>query len=115
MPVLDQLTQSNLSLDGTRGFAAREFGFIPAPSPISSADATALHRDYSILDNPKNVKVVDFNGTFTLPPKPSQLDETDVNAPKNTSAGAAGSVVSQIYKSTAGQNYKDKGPVGGKY
>jgi hypothetical protein len=114
MPVLDQLTQSNLSLDGTRGFSARKFGFTPAPSPISTSDATALHRDYSILDNPKNVKVSDFNGTFVTP-KPSQLDETDVDAPKNLAAGAAGSVVSQIYKSSAGQNYRDKGPVGGKY
>jgi Na+-transporting NADH:ubiquinone oxidoreductase subunit NqrF len=114
MPVLDQLTQSNLSLDGTRGFTTRNFGFIPAPSPISSADATALHRNYSILNNPKNVKVLDFNGTFVTPP-PSSLDETDTNAPFNTAAGAAGSVVSQIYKSSTGQNYKDKGPVGGKY
>ena len=114
MPVLDQLTQSQYSLDGTRGFADRKFGFTPAPSPISAADATALHRDYSAFDNPKNVKVADFNGTF-ITPKPSQLDETDVNAPKNTNAGAAGSVVSQIYKSTSGQNYKDKGPVGGHY
>lgn len=114
MPVLDQLTQSQYSLDGTRGFADRKFGFTPAPSPISAADATALHRDYSAFDNPKNVKVADFNGTF-ITPKPSQLDETDANAPKNTLAGAAGSVVSQIYKSTSGQNYKDKGPVGGHY
>ena len=27
MPVLDQLTKSNLSLDGTRGFADRKFEF----------------------------------------------------------------------------------------
>jgi hypothetical protein len=114
MPVLDQLTKSNLSLDGTKGYSNRKFGFTPSPSPISTADATALHRNYSILDNPKNVKVSDFNGTFVTP-LPSQLDETDVNAPFNAAAGAAGSVVSQIYKSSAGQNYKDKGPVGGKY
>jgi hypothetical protein len=114
MPVLDQLTKSQYSLDGTKGYSTRKFGFIPAPSPIETATATALHRDYSILDNPKNVKVLDFNGTF-ITPQPSQLDETDVNAPKNTLAGTAGSVVSQIYKSTTGQNYKDKGPVGGRY
>lgn len=114
MPVLDQLTQSNLSLDGTRGFADRKFGFTPAPSPISAGDATALHRNYSAFDNPKNVKVLDFNGTFITPPS-SQLDETDVNAPKNTAAGVAGSVVSQVYKSSAKQTYTDKGPVGGHY
>ena len=114
MPVLDQLTQSKLSLDGTRGFADRKFGFTPAPSPISAADATALHRNYSAFDNPKNVKVSDFNGTFVTPP-PSQLDETDPNAPFNPAAGAAGSVVSQVYKSSAKQTYADKGPVGGKY
>ena len=114
MPVLDQLTQSQYSLDGTRGFADRKFGFTPAPSPISAADATALHRDYSAFDNPKNVKVSDFNGTFVTPP-PSQLDETDPNAPFNPAVGAAGSVVSQVYKSSAKQTYADKGPVGGKY
>ena len=114
MSVLDQLTQSNLSLDGTRGYSDRKFGFTPAPSPISTADATALHRDYSAFDNPKNVKVADFNGTFVTP-QPSKLDETDPNAPKNVAAGAAGSVVSQIYKSTAKQTYTDKGPVGGHY
>jgi hypothetical protein len=111
MPVLDQLSKSNLSLDGTRGYSNRDFGFKPAPSPISTADATALHRDYSILDDPKNVKVKDFNGTF-ITPKPSQLDETDPNAPKNLKAAAAGY---QTYKSSAKQTYTDKGPVGGHY
>ena len=114
MPVLDQLTQSNLSLDGTRGYSNRKFGFTPAPSPISTSDATALHRNYSIIEDPKNVKVADFNGTFVTP-LPSQLDETDANAPKNTAAGTPGSVVYQIYKSSTNQKYSDKGPVGGKY
>ena len=65
-------------------------------------------------DKKINVKVLDFNGTFITPPS-SQLDETDVNAPKNLAAGAAGSVVSQVYKSSAKQTYTDKGPVGGHY
>jgi hypothetical protein len=111
MPVLDQLTKSQYSLDGTKGYSTRKFGFTPAPSPIEAATATALHRDYSIFDNPKNVKVADFNGTF-ITPKPSQLDETDPNAPKNLKAAAAGF---QTYKSTPKQTYPDKGPVGGRY
>jgi hypothetical protein len=39
----------------------------------------------------------------------------DVNAPKNTRAGLIGSVVSQIYKSSTKQGYKDKGPKNGRY
>ena len=114
MPVLDQLTTSGLSLDGTRGFSSRTFGYFPAPSPIESAVATALHRDYSALNNPSRIYVKDFNGsTFNKPS--SNLDETDPIAPNNTQAGLVGSVVSQIYKSTSGQTYKDKGPIGGHY
>jgi hypothetical protein len=113
MSVLDQLTQSNLSLDGTRGYSNRKFGFTPAPSPISSADATALHRDYSAFENPKTVQASNFNGDSVLnSTKVSSLDETDPNAPKNLKAAAAGF---QTYKSTPKQTYTDKGPVGGHY
>jgi hypothetical protein len=114
MPIIDQLKQSNLSLDGSRGLAARDFGFKPAPSPVEGAVATALHRDYSALANPGKVNVVDFNGTIFNKPA-STLDETDPIAPNNFAAGSAGSVVSQIYKSSVGQKYKDKGPLGGHY
>jgi hypothetical protein len=114
--VLDQYTASGLSLDGTRGFSSRTFTFQPAPSPIESAVATALHRDYSAFDNPSRLTARNFNGETVLSTATvSTLDETDPIAPKNTQAGLAGGVVSQIYKSTVGQEYSDKGPVGGKY
>jgi hypothetical protein len=115
MSILDQLTQSNLSLDGSRGYSSRSFGFRPAPSPIGDkADATALHRDYSAFNNPSRVYVKDFNGTIFNRPA-STLDETDPIAPNNTQAGTPGSVVSQIYKSSPGKNYDDLGPTGGHY
>ena len=111
--VLNQLPASTLSLDGPRGLSARQFGYRPAPSPIETAVADALHRDYSILGNP-NASLVDFNGTVFNKPS-STLDETDPIAPSNMQAGTPGSVVQQIYKSTAGQEYNDKGPAGGHY
>jgi len=116
MPVLDQVTVSNLSLDGPTGLSARKFGYIPSPSPIESAVATPLHRDYSAYDDPNSVTAVNFNGQSVLQTATvSTLDEIDPNRPINMAAGAAGSVVSQIYQSTPGQNYKDKGPMGGHY
>lgn len=105
MPIIDQLTQSNFSLDGTTGFTNREFGHFPQPSPIDGSP-TALHRDYSIFNTP-NVNVKNFNGSVFNTPA-STLDETDPIAPNNTTG-------TQIYKSTAGQNYKDLGPADGKY
>ncbi len=107
MPIINQLTQSNLSLDGTAGFSTRTFGHFPQPSPIDGSTATSLHRDYSIFNNPNNTNVKDFNGSvFNTPP--STLDETDPIAPNNNTG-------IQIYKSTQGQNYKHLGPSDGKY
>jgi hypothetical protein len=111
--VLSQLTTSNLSLDGTRGYAARQFGYRPAPSPIETAVADALHRDYSLDGNP-NTSVVDFNGSIFNKP-PTTLNETNPIAPQNTQAGTPGSVVQQTYSFLSGQEYQDKGPVGGHY
>lgn len=124
MSVLTQLTKSNLSLDGTTGLTNRKFGYVPANSPVEPGTAnsgypiTPLHRDYSAYENPNKINAVNFNknGESVLQTAtPSRLDETDINCPTNFQAGAVGSVVSQIYKSTLGQNYKDKGPTGGKY
>jgi len=105
--VINQLTTSNLSLDGTQGLSARTFGHFPQPSPIDGQTPTSLHRDYSIFGNPANTNVRDFNGS-TFNKVPSTLDETDPIAPSNNTG-------IQIYKSTPGQNYKDLGPNDGKY
>ena len=114
--IYDQPFLSNLSLDGPTGLTARAFGYVPSPSPIESAVATPLHRDYSAYDDPSTVTAVNFNGQSVLQTATvSTLDDIDPSRPKNGAAGAAGSVVSQIYQSTPGQNYKDKGPMGGHY
>jgi hypothetical protein len=116
MPVLDQVTLSNLSLDGPTGLSARAFGYIPSPSPIEAGVATPLHRDYSAYSDPSSVTAVNFNGQSVLQTATiSTLDEIDVNRPKNGAAGAAGSVVSQIYQSIPSQTYPSKGPMGGHY
>jgi len=107
MPVIDQLTISNLSLDGPTGLSARIYGYFPQPSPIDGTTATPLHRDYSIFSNPSNTYIKNFNGTVLNKPE-SNLDETDPIAPQNLTG-------IQIYKSTAGQNYDDLGPADGHY
>lgn len=105
--ILNQLTVSPLSLDGPSNLSARNFGHFPQPSSVDGVTKTSLHRDYSIFNNPSNISIKNFNGSvFNTPP--STLDETDPIAPNNTTGA-------QIYKSTSGQNYKDLGPVGGKY
>lgn len=107
MPVLDQLTVSNLSLDGPTGLSARIYGYFPQPSPVDGTTATSLHRDYSIFSNPGNTSIKNFNGTVFNKPE-SNLDETDPIAPQNLTG-------IQVYKSTTGQNYKDLGPVDGHF
>jgi hypothetical protein len=46
-----------------------------------------------------------------MKPRPSQLDELDINAPGLKPVG----VVSQVYKSKQGRRYKDLGPKEGRY
>lgn len=104
--IINQLTNSNLSLDGPNGFQARTFGYFPQPSPIDGTTATALHRDFSIFGTPL-VNVKDFNGSIFNTPQ-SNLDETDPLAPNNL-------LGIQIYKSNPGQKYKDLGPSDGRY
>jgi len=117
--VLDQLPQSTLSLQGN--------GFDPQPNLASwgypdstgelEPDLSRLQYTYSVDGDP-NVRIEDFNraalgGVTTVRP-PASLDELDPNAPNNFQAGMGG-VVSQIYKSTPGRNYRDLGPQPGRY
>jgi len=121
--VLDQLPASTLSLVGN-GLTANPnspaWGY-PASLPNSNGpldpELSELQYTYSVDGNP-NVRLEDFNrqalgGVTTVRP-PAQLDELDPNAPNNFQAGMGG-VVSQIYKSAPGRNYKDLGPQPGRY
>lgn len=84
------------------------------PDPYSSK----LQNTYSVDGNP-NERIVDFNraalGGVSTVKQPSLIDELDPQAPNNTRAGLAGSVVSQIYKSATGRKYRDLGPQPGFY
>lgn len=130
--VLDQLQGSTLSLQGNGLNPVATVGDTTSPSwgyqdgsgPIPNPYNSALHYEnplqpgYSVDGNP-NVRIVDFNrqalgGVTTVKP-PSTYDELDPNAPNNTQAGHANSVVSQVYKSTPGRRYKDAGPQPGRY
>lgn len=114
MAIIDQHTKSDLSLDGTRGFSKREFGYVAPGEPVVPyTPDNKLHKLYSIYTTP-TIKVVDFNGSIPVRPE-STLDELDAKAPKNLQAGKEGSVVSQIYKSSTGSKYKDLGPKDGRY
>ena len=113
MPVIDQLSKSNLSLAGN-GFKAEPnsaaWGYIDASSNLDPA-ASSLQNTYSV-DSIPNVRLKDFNknGVTTVKAE-SRLDELDPNAPKLQPRG----VVSQTYKSKSGLTYKDLGPAGGRY
>jgi hypothetical protein len=118
--VLDQLPQSTLSLVGN-GFNTQvnqpAWGYTDSTGQLDPA-LSKLQNTYSVDGNP-NVRIKDFNraalgGVTTVKP-PATLDELDPNAPKNTQAGLAGGVVSQIYKSPNGRRYKDLGPQPGRY
>lgn len=120
MSVLDQLPQSNLSLQGN-GFNPNSnqpsWGY---QSPLGTLDPrlSQLHDVYSV-DGIPNERIVDFNraalGGVTAVKPPSTLDELDPDAPRNLQAGMGGSVVSQVYKSAPNQKYRDKGPQPGRY
>jgi len=124
MALQDKLKDSTLSLEGN--------GFNPAlqsaawglnNTNITDPTLNPLDPKLSILQNTYDVnstpqtKIVSFNKTPYKPflPTESRLDELDKNAPANTQAGLAGSIVSQIYKSATGKKYKDLGPKDGRY
>ena len=123
--VLDQLPNSNLSLQGnTFNPQSQNADWGYAYSPISLNPAVSrLHNLYSIYGEDEklveaangNLKVFDYNraalGGVTIVRPPSILDELDTQAP-NLSPGG---VVSQIYKSPSGRQYRDLGPQPGRY
>lgn len=117
--VLDQLPVSTLSLQGNRLVAnpnSPAWGY-PDASGDLDPELSSLQYTYSVDGDP-NVRIQDFNrvalgGSTTVRP-PASLDELDRNAPNNTQAGTGG-VVSQIYKSSPGRNYRDLGPQPGRY
>jgi hypothetical protein len=101
MPLLDKLTsEGNLSL---RGATPAKFGVNPTPP-------NSLHDLYSIYGTP-DVSWRLIKGNLSMKPRPSQLDELDINAPGLKPVG----VVSQVYKSKQGRRYKDLGPKEGRY
>ena len=125
MSLENKLKDSKLSLEGN-GFnptpTIPSWGFenpniiAPTLNPLNPK-LSALQNTYSVDTIPADVKIVSFNKTQYKPylPTESKLDELDARAPKNNRAGGTGSVVSQIYKSSTNQNYKDKGPKNGRY
>ena len=113
MPIIDQLPNSSLSLQGN-GLNATPtqpaWGYIDSTANLDPA-ASKLQNTYSVNTIPQ-VRVKDFNrnGVTTVPAE-SKLDELDNRAPNLT----AGGVVSQVYKSSTGRKYKDLGPRDGRY
>ena len=119
MAILDQLQGSTLSLVGN-GYATNPgqqgWGF-PDYTGELAPDLSRLHDFYSVTGDP-NLRVQDFNrlalGGATAVKTPSTLDEMDPIAPNNYQAGTGG-VVSHIYKSVSGRQYRDLGPQPGRY
>jgi hypothetical protein len=124
MALQDKLKDSTLSLAGN-GFDPKTqdaaWGFNnpnikdPNLNPLDPS-LSILQNTYDVDSNPLT-RIVSFNKTAYKPylPTESKLDELDKNAPFNKQAGLAGSVVSQIYKSSPLQGYKNKGPKDGRY
>lgn len=117
MPIIDQIPNSTLSLQGN-GFNPQPnssaWGYVDASSNLDPA-VSKLQNTYSVDNNPL-IRLKDFNRTGTSLVRPgASLDELDRNAPNNTQAGTPGSVVSQIYKSSNGRQYKQLGPQPGRY
>jgi hypothetical protein len=100
MALLNKLKDSTLGLGGNK---PAQFGVNPAPPD-------SLHDLYSVDGNPDVTwRLIPRN--VSNKPKPSTLDELDLIAPNLNPVG----VVSQVYKSKPGRQYKDLGPVEGRY
>jgi len=113
MAIIDQLNRSNLSLQGN-GINPHQqspsWGYIDASANLDPA-ASKLQNTYSV-DSIPQVRLKNFNidGVTTVPAE-SRLDELDRRAPNLQPSG----VVSQIYKSKPGRQYKQLGPQPGRY
>jgi len=100
MGLLDKLKDSILGLGGAK---PQQFGVNPIPPD-------SLHQQYSVDGNPDvNWRLI--KGNLSNKPQPSTMDEMDPIAPNLKPVG----VVSQVYKSKTGRQYKDLGPVEGRY
>ena len=100
MALLNKLKDSTLGLGGVK---PAQFGVDPTPPGT-------LHNLYSVDGNP-DVRWRTSNGNLGVKPQPSNLDELDPIAPNLNPVG----IVSQVYKSKPGRQYKDLGPVEGRY
>ena len=113
MPIVNQEATSTLSLLGNGITATRTqpaWGFIDASANLDPA-ASRLQNTYSVNSIPP-VRLKDFNRNgVTSVPAQSKLDELDNRTPNLISGG----VVSQVYKSSRGRQYKDLGPRDGRY
>lgn len=113
MPIIDQLPNSSLSLQGN-GFNPQSqqpaWGYTDATANLDPA-VSKLQNTYSVNSNPQ-VRLKDFNrnGVTTVKPE-ATLDELDSRAPNLNPFG----VVSQVYKSKVGRQYKQLGPRDGRY
>ena len=124
MSLLDKLNQKNKTGEpNTLSLIGNNFNPQTQSPAFGYADSTnrlepllsRLHRTYSV-DSIPNVRIVDFNKSQLYPPvvpPPSQYDELDPNAPNFNIV--QGGVVSKIYKSKQGRNYRDLGPTEGRY
>lgn len=113
MPIINQLSTSTLSLQGN-GFNPQSqqsaWGYIDSTANLDPA-VSKLQNTYSV-DSIPQVRLKDFNrnGVATVRAE-SKLDELDNRAPNLQPVG----VVSQIYKSKVGRQYKQLGPQPGRY
>ena len=118
--IVNQQTTSALALQRNNLTATpsqQSWGFPDTTGPNAlNPLLSKLHRTYSV-DGIPNVRIVDFNraalgGSTTAGLKvPSLIDELDLRAPNLIARG----VVSQIYKSPVGRQYKQLGPRNGRY
>jgi hypothetical protein len=111
--VLNQLPNSNLSLLGNNFNPTPNspaWGYPDATTNLDPAQSK-LQNTYSVDSNPQvRLKNFNRNGITTVRPA-ARLDELDTNAPNLTPTG----VVSQVYKSKVGRQYKQLGPQPGRY
>ena len=100
MALLNKLKDSILGLGGNK---PTQFGVDPTPPG-------SLHDLYSVNGNPDVTwRLIPRN--VPNKPNPSTMDELDPIAPNLKPVG----IVSQVYKSKSGRQYKDLGPTEGRY